>query len=88
MAVPPGFELLIHVGAFGIRSEECGVFLRGNIEVLIDLSAVSKLQFQHLLLRSIADAGDTAGVYWNSLHAMTTGVSLSAVATSSAEKRG
>lgn len=40
----------------------------GNVEVLIDLSPLSKLQFQHLLLRSITDAGNTAGVYRNSLH--------------------
>ena len=42
---------------------------RGHIEVLVDLSTLSKFQFQHLLFRSIADAGDAAGVYRNSLHA-------------------
>jgi hypothetical protein len=63
-----GLELEVEISAFGIGGEEGGVLLSGNIEVLIDLSTLSKLQFQHLLLRSIADAGNTAGVYRNSLH--------------------
>lgn len=45
------------------------MLLGGHIEVLIDLSTLSEFQFQHPLFRSIADASDTAGVYWNSLHA-------------------
>jgi len=44
------------------------VLLGGHIEVLIDLSTLSKFQFQHPLFRGIADAGDTAGVYGNSPH--------------------
>jgi hypothetical protein len=62
-----GLELEVEISAFGIGGEEGGVLLSWNIEVLIDLSTFSKLQFQHLLLRSIADAGNTAGVYRNSL---------------------
>ena len=50
-----GLELEVEISAFGIRSEEGGVLLSGNIEVLIDLSTLSKFQFQHLLLRSIAN---------------------------------
>jgi hypothetical protein len=64
-----GLEVAVEVSALGIGGEESGVLLGGHIEVLIDLSTLSKFQFQHLLFRSIADAGDTAGVYWNSLHA-------------------
>jgi hypothetical protein len=63
-----GLELEVEISAFGIGGEEGGVLLSGNIEVLIDLSTLSKLQFQHLLLRGIADAGNTGGVYRNSLH--------------------
>jgi hypothetical protein len=63
-----GLELEVEISTFGIGGEEGGVLLSGNIEVLIDLSTLFKLQFQHLLLRSIADAGNTAGVYRNSLH--------------------
>jgi len=63
-----GLELEVEISAFGIGGEEGGVLLSGNIEVLIDLSTLSKLQFQHLLLRGIADAGNAAGVYRNSVH--------------------
>jgi hypothetical protein len=63
-----GLELEVEISAFGIGGEEGRVLLSGNIEVLIDLSTLSKLQFQHLLFRGIADAGNTAGVYRNSLH--------------------
>lgn len=56
-------ELEVEISAFGIGGEEGGVLLGGHIEVLIDLSALSKFQFQHMLLRSIADAGNTARVY-------------------------
>ena len=63
-----GLELEVEISAFGIGGEEGGVLLGGDIEVLIDLSTLSKFQFQHLLLRSIADAGNTARVYRNSLH--------------------
>ena len=61
--------MAVEVSALGIGGEESGVLLGGHIEVLIDRSTLSKFQFQHLLFRSIADAGDTAGVYRNSLHA-------------------
>jgi len=64
-----GLELEVEISTFGIGCEEGGMLLRGHIEVLIDLSTLSKFQFQHPLFRSIADASDTAGVYWNSLHA-------------------
>jgi hypothetical protein len=60
--------LLIQVGAFGVGGEECGVFLGGHVKVLIDLARLAKLQFQHAFLGSVADAGDTAGLYRNSLH--------------------
>ena len=63
-----GLELDVEISAFGSGGEEGGVLFSGNIEVLIDLSTLSKLQFQHLLLRGIADAGNAAGVYRNSLH--------------------
>ncbi len=60
--------MLIHVGAFGIGGEECGVFLGGHVKVLIDLARLTKLQFHHAFLGSVADAGDTAGLNRNSLH--------------------
>ena len=63
-----GLELEGEKSAFGISGEEGGVLLSGHIEVLIDLSTLYKFPFQHLLLRSIADAGNTAGIYRNSLH--------------------
>ena len=63
-----GLELEVEISPFGIGGEKGGVLLSGHIEILIDLSTLSKFQFQHLLLRSIADAGNTAGVYRNSLH--------------------
>ncbi len=63
-----GLEVEVEISAFGIGCEEGGMLLRGHIEVLIDLSTLSKFQFQHPLFRNIADAGDTAGVYWKSLH--------------------
>ena len=68
MAISPRFELLIHVGAFGVGGEECGVFLGGHVKVLIDLAGLAKLRFQNAFLGSVADAGDTAGLYRNSLH--------------------
>ena len=40
-----GLELEVEISAFGIGGEEGGVLLGGNIEVLIDLSTLSKLQF-------------------------------------------
>jgi hypothetical protein len=64
-----GLELQVQICAFGIGGEEGSVLRGGHIEVLIDLSTLSKFQFQHLLLRSIADAGNTPRVYRNSLHA-------------------
>lgn len=64
-----GLELEVEISAFGIGGEEGGVLLGEHIEVLIDLSNLSKFQFQHMLLRRIADAGNTARVYRNSLHA-------------------
>jgi hypothetical protein len=60
-------EVEVEISAFGIGGEEGGVLLGGHIEVLIDLSTLSKFQFQHLPLRSIADAGNTVRVYRNSL---------------------
>jgi hypothetical protein len=63
-----GLEVEVEISAFGIGGEDGGVLLGGHIEVLIDLSTLSKFQFQHPLFRSIADAGDTAGVYRNSPH--------------------
>ena len=68
VAISPRFELLIHVGAFGVGGEECGVFLGGHVKVLTDLARLAKLQFQNAFLGSVADAGDTAGLYRNSLH--------------------
>lgn len=64
-----GLEVDVEVSAFGIGGEESGVLLGGYIEVLIDLSTCSKFQLQHLLFRRIADAGNTARVYRNSLPA-------------------
>ena len=69
ITVLSGLEVAVEVSTLGIGGEEGGVLLGGHIEVLIDLSTLSKFQFQHLLFRSIADAGDAAGVYRNSLHA-------------------
>lgn len=62
------FELLIEVGAFGVGGEECGVFLGGHVKVLVDLAGLAKLQFQHAFMGSVADAGDAAGLYRDSLH--------------------
>jgi hypothetical protein len=69
ITVLSGLEVAVEISAPGIGGEEGGVLLGGHIEVLIDLSTLSKFQFQHLLFRSIADTGDAAGVYGNSLHA-------------------
>jgi len=69
ITVLSGLEVAVEVSALRIGGEECAVLLGGHIEVLVDLSTLSKFQFQHLLFRSIADAGDAAGVYRNSLHA-------------------
>ena len=44
-----GLELEVEISAFGIGGEEGGVLLGGHIKVLIDLSTLSKFQFQHLL---------------------------------------
>jgi hypothetical protein len=44
------------------------VVFGGHIEVLIDLTRLTKFQFQHPLLGSVADADDTAGLYGESLH--------------------
>jgi hypothetical protein len=63
-----GLEVEVEISAFGLGGEEGGVLVGSHIEVLIDLSTLSKFQFQHLLLGSIADAGNTAGIYRNSLH--------------------
>ena len=68
ITVLSGLEVAVEVSALGIGGEEGDVLLGGHIEILIDLSTLSKLQFQHLLLRGIADAGNTGGVYRNSLH--------------------
>jgi len=54
VAISPRFELLIHVGAFGVGGEECGVFLGGYVKVLIDLARLAKLQFQNAFLGSVA----------------------------------
>lgn len=69
IAILSGLEVEVEVSALGIGSEEGSMLLGGHIEVSIDLSTLSEFQFQHLLLRSIADAGDTVGVDRNSLHA-------------------
>jgi hypothetical protein len=69
ITVLSGLEVAVEVSTLGIGGEEGGVLLGGHIEVLIDLSTLSKFQFQHLLFRSIADAGDAAGVYRHSLQA-------------------
>jgi hypothetical protein len=68
VTVLSGLEVDIEVCAFGICGEERCVLLCRHIEVLIDLSTLSEFQFQHLLFRSIADAGDTARVNRNALH--------------------
>lgn len=68
ITVMSGLEVEVEVSSLGIGGEEGGVLLGGHIEVLIDLSTLSKFQFQHPPFRSIADTGDTAGVYRNSLH--------------------
>ncbi len=52
-----GLELEVEISAFGLGGEEGSVLLSGHIDVLIDLSTLSKFQFQHLLLRNIADTG-------------------------------
>lgn len=64
-----GLEVEIEVGALGFSGEEGCVLLGRHIEVLIDLSTLSKFELQHLLFWSVADARDTAGVYRNSLQA-------------------
>jgi hypothetical protein len=69
MAVLSGLEVHVQVSALRIGGDKGGVLCGGHVEVLIDLSTFSKFQFQHLLFRRIAKAGDTAGVYRNSLHA-------------------
>jgi hypothetical protein len=69
ITVLSGLEVHVEVCALGIGGEKGGVLRGGHIEVFVDLSTFSKFQLQHLLFRRIADAGDTAGVYWNSLHA-------------------
>ena len=69
ITVLSGLEVAVEVSALGIGGEEGDVLLGGHIEILIDLSTLSKFQLQHLLFRSIADDGDAAGVYRNSLHA-------------------
>jgi hypothetical protein len=69
ITVLSGLEVDIEVSAFGIGGEERSVLLGGHVEVLIDLSILSEFQFQHLLFRGIADAGDTARVNRNALHA-------------------
>jgi hypothetical protein len=45
ITVLSGLELAVEVGALGIGGEESGVLLSGHIEVLIDLSTLSKFQF-------------------------------------------
>jgi len=60
--------LLIQEGAFGVGGEEGRVFLRGHVKVLIDFSGLAKLQLQHSLLGSVADACDASGLDRNSLH--------------------
>jgi hypothetical protein len=70
ITVLSGLEVEVEVSALGSGGKEGGVLLGGNIEVLVDLSTFSKFQLQHLLFRRIADAGDTAGIYRNSLHAL------------------
>jgi hypothetical protein len=46
------------------------VVFGGHIEVLIDLTRLTKFQFQHPLLGSIADADDAAGLYRKSLDSL------------------
>jgi hypothetical protein len=41
-----GLELEVEISAFGIGGEEGGVLLSVHIEVLIDLSTLSKFQLQ------------------------------------------
>ena len=69
ITVLSGLEVAVEVSALRIGGEEGSVLLGRHIEVLIDLSTLSKFQFQHPLFRGIAYAGDAAGVYRNSLHA-------------------
>jgi hypothetical protein len=64
-----GLEVHIEESALGIGGEKGGVFLSRHIEVFVDLSTFSKFHLQHVLFRRVAGAGDTAGVYRNSLHA-------------------
>ena len=40
-----GLEVEVEVSAFRIGGEECSMLLGGHIEVLIDLSTLSKFQF-------------------------------------------
>ncbi len=68
ITIPPGLEVEVEISTFGVGGEEGGMLLGGHIEVLIDLSTLSKFQLQHSLFRSIADAGDTAGIYRSSSH--------------------
>ena len=70
ITVVSGLEVEIEVSALGIGREEGGVLLGGHVEILIDLSTFFKFQFQHPLFRRVANAGDTAGAYRNSLHAL------------------
>lgn len=61
-------EVNLEISAFRPGGEERCVLLGGHIKVLIDLSTLSEFQFPHLFIRSITDAGDSAGVYGNALH--------------------
>jgi hypothetical protein len=54
ITVLSGLEVAVEVSTLGIGGEEGGVLLGRHIEVLIDLSTLSRFQFQHLLFRSIA----------------------------------
>ena len=42
ITILPGLEVEVEISAFGIGGEESGVLLGGHIEVLIDLSTLSK----------------------------------------------
>ena len=60
IAVTAKLELLIEVGAFGFGAEERRVFLVGHIEIPINLAGLTRLQFQHPFLGSVADAGNAS----------------------------
>jgi len=42
ITILPGLEVEVEISAFGLGSEEGGVLVGGHIEILIDLSTLSK----------------------------------------------